>query len=768
MSNAWLFCSTSAAVALLIVTGAVVTPEARAAEPAEANSAGDRLEEITVTARRRAEALEKTPIAISAYTAADIESRSLNNLAQISASTPSLVIAPAPQAGNPNAYSVFLRGVGQLDFTLFTDPGVGIYIDGVYIARSIGSMLDFLDIQRVEVLRGPQGTLFGRNTIGGAISVITAPPNNQLGGSATLTTGRFDRKQFQGTVNLPVTDTLFAKLSGYALDRDGYVKRIQSGQDVGNDHALAGRAELRWEPAANFNAELAIDGTRRREHPGALVLVAGAGFGFSATGRRFTSPQNNPVTAFNRKLGGVCLTNPDSSAACFGAAWATGDPFATNDTYGRENNLGTWGSSLTLSWNADPISVKSITAYRGMTSSSVRDTDHTPLQFVQLSFADQQRQFSQELQFSGTQLEDRLKWLLGLYYFRESGTEVYDNFNSVSFDGVANVSAVNTNYAAFSENTFDLTRRLHLTAGLRWTHEEKQFQVFYPVTQDFNGPAPPALGSLLVGDDSHKMQTFHKTTPRATIAFDVAEGLMAYATYSEGFKSGGFNGRYTGPVPAPIPFGPESLKQYEAGLKYQAERIRVNLAAFHSNYSDIQISYRPDPTQILTVIGNAAAAKIDGVELETSLVPVRNLRLEAGGSYLNARYTKISPGLAPSGVSLGTPFVETPKFSGNVSATYEIGLGEAGALSPRADYSYRSREALDNTNSLPIRQAALGLLNASLSWSDPGDVWRVSVGGTNLTDRIYLVSGAFNGAAGLAEGTYGRPREWYASVRLKF
>jgi iron complex outermembrane receptor protein len=162
---------------------------------------------------------------------------------------------------------------------------------------------------------------------------------------------------------------------------------------------------------------------------------------------------------------------------------------------------------------------------------------------VQLSFADQQRQFSQELQFSGTQLEDRLKWLLGLYYFRESGTEVYDNFNSVSFDGVANVSAVNTNYAAFSENTFDLTRRLHLTAGLRWTHEEKQFQVFYPVTQDFNGPAPPALGSLLVGDDSHKMQTFHKTTPRATIAFDVAEGLMAYATYSEGFKSGGFNGR---------------------------------------------------------------------------------------------------------------------------------------------------------------------------------------------------------------------------------
>jgi iron complex outermembrane receptor protein len=762
-------CTSAAGLTFLGLIGVLSGGTARAEEQSYApHPDSDRLEEVVVTARKREESLQNTPIAISAYTAADIEARQLTNLSQISASTPSLVIAPAPQVGNPNAYSVFLRGVGQLDFTLFTDPGVGIYIDGVYIARSIGSMLDFVDIQRIEVLRGPQGTLFGRNTIGGAINVVTALPSSKLGGNATLTAGSFDRKQFQGTANVPLSDTLSAKVSGYAIDRRGYVERIETGQDVGNDHALAGRAELLWQPLSKFTAYLAVDATRRREQPGALVLLSAAGFGFSTSGARFTTPQTNPATAFNRRLGGACLTNPDSSRTCYGQSWATGNPFTTNDTYGSENDLNTEGSNLTLSWAADQLAIKSITAYRSMSSASVRDTDHTPFTLFQLSFLDKQNQFSQELQLTGAQLDERLKWLLGFYYFRENGTERYDNLNATSFDGVANILAINTNYAVFTENTFDVTKQLHLTAGLRWTHEEKQFRIYYPVTQDFNLAAPPALGALLVGDNSLKKQTFRKATPRATISYDLASDLMTYATYSEGFKSGGFNGRYTAPVPAPITFAPEYIKEYELGVKYQASRVRFNLAAFHSDYSNIQISYRPDPAQILTVIGNAAAGKVDGLEAESTLVPVSNLRIEAGISYLNARYTQVSPGLLPAGVTLSTPFVDTPKFSGNLSGQYNISLGASGNLIPRVDFSYRTRVALDNTNSLPIRQGAYGLLNASVGWSDNQDLWRVAVGGTNLTDRIYLVSGAFNGAAGVADGTYGRPREWYLTVRRSF
>jgi iron complex outermembrane receptor protein len=736
--------------------------------PKAAPAASDTMGEVIVTARKRAENLQDTPIAISAYTAADIENRALDNLAQISASTPSLAIAPAPQSGNPGATSVFLRGVGQLDFTLFTDPGVGVYLDGVYIARSIGSMLDFIDIERIEVLRGPQGTLFGRNTIGGAISVISAPPADKLSGSATLTTGAFHRIQFQGNVSIPVSDTFLTKFSGYVHKRDGYVERVQTGQDVGNDDALAGRAQFLWDAAPNFTAQLSVDATRRHEHAGALVLLQASGFGFSAAGQRFTTPQANPPSAFNRQLGGVCATNPDSTAACWGAAQVTGNPFKSNDTFGNANELDIRGTNLTLDWSPGALAVKSITAYRELRSKSVRDTDHSPFTFLSLNFADEQNQFSQELQFSGNAFDERLRLLLGLYYFRERGTESYDNLNATSFDGVANIDADNTNYAVFTENTFDITKRLHLTAGLRWTHEEKEFQVFYPVTQDFNGPAPPALGALIVGDATLKKRDFSKATPRVTLAADLAEDLLAYATYSEGFKTGGYNGRYTAPVPAPIPFNPEFIEQYEVGLKYQNDRVRLNLAAFRSTYTDIQISFRPNPAQVLTVIGNAAEGRIDGLEAEFSLLPVHSLRIEGGLSYLDAKYTRLDAGLAPAGVTLGTPFVNTPRFSGSLAVSYNFNLGGSGSLMPRVDYGYRTKVALDNTDTVFLRQDAVGLLGASVGWTSAKDLWRVALGGTNLTDERYLVTGAFNGAGGLAEGLYGRPREWYLSLKRSF
>jgi iron complex outermembrane recepter protein len=751
-------------LAVAFALGIPVTPFA--AELAE-TTAGF-VEEVIVTARKREEDLQSTPIAISAFTAGDIENRGFNNLAQIAASTPSLTIAPAPQSGNPGAASVFLRGVGQLDFTLFTDPGVGIYLDGVYIARSIGSMLDFVDIERIEILRGPQGTLFGRNTIGGAIHVISAPPEDEFGGDFALTTGSFDRIQLQGSIDIPLSDAFLTKFSAFALQRDGYVDRLPSGEDVGNDDALAGRAQFLWKVSSNLSAQLAVDATRRHEHPGALTMLQASGFGFSASAQRFTTPQANPPTAFNRSLGGVCATSPDASAACWGAAQLTGDPFTTNDTFGVSNELDIWGANLTVDWEGEAMTIKSITAYRDLESKSVRDTDHSPFTFLQLDFADTQDQVSQELQFAGTMLNDRLKWLVGLFYFKEDGTERYDNLNAVAFDGVANITATNENYAVFTEETFDITDSLHLTAGVRWTEEHKEFQIFYPVTQDFNPLAPPPLGALIVGDSSLKERDFEEITPRVTLSWDVTPDLMTYLTYSEGFKSGGFNGRYTAPVPAPIPFDPEFVDQYEAGLKYQRDNLRFNLAVFQSDYGDIQISFRPNPAQILTVIGNAAEGEIRGVEAEFVFLPVPALRFEGGISYLDAEYTELAPGLAPAGVTLDTPFVNTPEYSGNLAVSYEFALGGGSLLTPRVDYSYRDEVALDNTNSLFIREDAVGLLNASLTWISADENWRVALGGSNLTDEVYLVTGAFNGAAGLAEGLYGRPREWYVSLKREF
>jgi iron complex outermembrane receptor protein len=754
---------------MLCAGTAFAQTEAPAAGATQMSETDAGLADIVVTARKREESLQSTPIAISAFNAAAIESRGVNNLAQISQSTPSLTFnTSAAQSGNPSATSVFLRGVGQLDFTMFTDPGVGIYVDGVYVARSVGAALDFIDVERVEVLRGPQGTLFGRNTIGGAISVIAKRPSKEFGGSVTAITGSFNRATLQGVLNVPLSETLFAKVSGYGNFRKGYAKRESTGQRMANDDALAGRFQLLWEPSSTFNAQLIVDGTRKREKPSALVALDLAGFGFNINGVRNTTPQANPPSVFNQRIGGICATNPDSSRNCFGAAWVTGDPYRDNGTFGDHTDLNIFGTNLTMNLDLGGASLKSITAYREMSARYFRDTDHTPLTLFQLDFDDDHHQFSQELQLTGTAIDGRFKYLLGGYYFTEKGTEIYDNLNAVSFDGVANVRINNRSIAIFTENTFDITQTLHLTAGLRYTEETKKFSVFYPVTQDFNLAAPPALGALIVADSSQKRRKFTEWNPRVTLSADVTDQLMAYATYSEGFKSGGFNGRYTAPVAAPISFEPEYVDQYEAGIKFSSPNFRFNAAAFHNIYSDIQVNFRPNPAQVLTVIGNAAKGRIDGVEAEVTIVPIRNFRVDLGGSYLDAQYTSVDPGLIAAGINTSTPFALTPRYSFSASASYEVQLGNGGSVTPRVDYSYRSKVYNDNTKTELIAQKGYAIVNSSIAYVTADRGLRVALGVTNLFDKQYLLSGAFNGAAGVAEGTYARPREWYLSVKKEF
>lgn len=744
-----------------------------AAPPAFAQAVGaeedSTIADIVVTARKREENLQDTPIAITAITADAIDARGLNDLSQVAASTPNLAFTVAPQNANKGSASVFLRGVGQLDYRINTDPGVGIYIDGVYLARNVGAMLDFTDIDRVEVLRGPQGTLFGRNTIGGAINVISAQPSAEPGGSATFTTGSFERMQVQATANMPISDELFTRVSVFGHLRNGYMERVQTGQDAGDDDVWGGRVQLRWEPTANFTADLSIDGTSRDENAGPLKLLDAAAFGFAANDTRNPGPVLNPPSVFNNAiLGGICSTAAaDTSLSCFGAAWVTADPYTTNDTYGDRTTLDIFGTSLTLDWDVGFMNIRSISSYRHLEAYMARDTDHTPFDLFHFTTDDDQDQTSQELQFSGDAFNNRLNWMFGLYYFNEDGVEIYNNFNRAAFDAIATVAVNNTSIAAFTENTLDITDRLHLTAGLRWTRDTKDFSIDIPIVADFS-PAPPALGGRLVTDNSNQELSSERLTPRLTLSYDFSDDLMTYVTYSEGYKSGGFNAIYSAVTPAPVPFNPEEVTQYEAGVKFQTDTLRLNLAAFHSEYSDIQVNYRPNPALVATVIGNAAAGEIDGFEGEFTWAPVHGLTLEGGIGWIDARYTTLDPGLAPLGITTSTPFVNTPELSGSLAVSYEIPIGAFGSLTPRVDYSYRDNVVYDNTNSLPARQDAVSLLNANITWRSPDENWRVIFGGLNLTDETYLVTAAYNRAAGVAEGLYGRPREWYLSVRREF
>ena len=726
--------------------------------------------QVLVTARKFKEKLQDAPVAISAFTAANLENRGMDNLSEIGRATPSLTFTTgAVASGTSSATTVFMRGLGQSDYTMFVEPAVGIYLDGVYIARSVGSALDFVDVESIEVLRGPQGTLFGRNTIGGVINVNSKRPEKEFGGDIKVTTGSFDRRVLQGSLNVPVSDTVRTKLSLYSNEREGNVRQIPTGIDLGNTNVVAGRFQAEIEPSADFRATLSADMTKRRENPTPSTAIAMSGTGFTPSGASLPATSNNPTTVFNRSLGGVCATKPDSSSNCYGAAWLTNDPYLDNGTNSDPTHLDTSGISAVLEGRLGSATLKSITGYRKLEAHYGRESDHTPLAFGQLHFDDNQDQLSQELQLNGSAFDNRFRYVLGGYGFKENSFEHFLNVNGGTSTSDAAIHMKNENFAVFGEGTYDLLPRLHLTLGGRWTDESKWFQTDQVVID-----APPVnkalIGRLLVSDNSEQKVTFNQFTPRIILAADVVEGVMAYGTYSKGFKSGGFNGRYSNPVPKPIPFKPEFVTLYEAGLKFaRADRkLRLNLAAFRMDYKDIQVNFKPDQT--ITVLGNAAAGQINGLEAELTWIPLAGLQFEGGLSYLDARYTEIGVGVptGPGGINLYTPFPQTPKWQANLSASYDFRLANGSSVKPRIDVNYRDKASLDSVDSPIIRQPAYTLVNANLTFVPAGGNWKLSTGVTNLTDKRYFTAGNFTAGGGIADVIYGRAREWYLSAQWFF
>jgi iron complex outermembrane receptor protein len=734
-----------------VIAGAGLGGSAIAQEKAAAAD-GSLLEEITVTARKRSENLQDTPVAITAVSAAAIERKGMTQITDLTASTPSLTLqGSAPLSGNSSAAVVFMRGIGQIDFTISTDPGVGVYVDGVYVARSAGAVLDLVDVERIEVLRGPQGTLFGRNTIGGAINVVSQAPASEFGGFVTGTIGSSERRQLQGAIDLPISDTFHTKFSGLYHRREGYVTRLQTGEKLGDDDSLSGRAQFEWRPNAVFEAELSIDATKKREAQAGVVPLAIDGTAF-------------PLAFLEnaRIIGGSCAASPNTSLGCFGSAWETHDPYTTNATRPTRSDANTFGAGLTLNWALDRVNIKSITAYRTMDAAFSRDTDNTPFNFLYSDISQNQKQFSQELQFTGRAFNDRLKWLGGLYYFRETAFENYISAGDVNGAQGLN-DTKNSNYAIFGEATYDLTPRLHLTAGLRYTDETKRFRTDAKIISGIRSP----IGTRIVADTSWNQRTYKEASPRFTLAYDATDDLMAYVTYSKGFKSGGFNARYSSPVPNLISFDPEFATLYETGLKYQTPQrnLRLNLAAFRTDYSNVQTEYSV-PGVLGALTGNAAAAKIDGVELEANWIPVAKLEIDGTVSWLDARYTESTP--ATIGVRAGNKLPLTPKWSASLSASYPFDLGAGGTLTPRVDASYRSAVYNTADNARIVHQDGYGVINGAVAWEPIKGDLTLTLGGRNLTDERYLLTATYSDAAGLAEGTYARPREWYLSVKKRF
>jgi iron complex outermembrane receptor protein len=721
------------------------------------------IEEVVVTARRREERLQDTPVAVTALAGEALESRGVESVDQIAKFAPSIRFdgAAALSGGNYNA-TVFIRGVGQNDFAIFSDPGVGVYVDGVYYARSIGGTLDAFDVSRIEVLRGPQGTLFGKNTIGGAVLITTERPKNALGGEIEGVTGSYDRLDVKGHVDIPLGQKVSARLSAARLTRDGYGKRLTTGDDLGDRNATAARAQLLWEPSDTVTVNLSADYTRAREHSAPQkLLVIGAVPGFAIG--PFMGNFNTYVAP------GLGITAPNG-AKTLNTSFLTDSPFTTYGTGPNVNDLDLWGGSATVDWNLGEVTFKSITAVRGLTATFARDGDNTPFTFRETFNHDVQTQYSQEFQLGGQSFDDRLTWVTGAYVFQERGTDsgyaklalgLAPGVSPPPFSPSAAVytKVTSTTYALFAQGSLTLTDRLSATVGARYNRDEKDYVLDHRRIRDG--------GVIAQVSPSGSWNSF---TPKVGLEFKATPDVLLYASVGKGFKSGGFNARPLNDASEVTEYQPETLLTYEAGAKtaWLDRRLILNVAGYFSDYQDIQVTVNQTPRNF---VANAAAGEVKGVEVELQARPTADWSFNFGGGYMDAKYTEVGSGLAAGQVlpiTLATHFVKAPKWTLNGGIEYGHDLPIGGRLTARVDWTHYSTVYNDVANDPDLTQPGYDLFGARLAYASPDRLWQAALFGLNLSDERYMVSGNASSGFGLKEASFGRPREWGFSLSRKF
>ncbi|MBT4520053.1 MAG: TonB-dependent receptor [Halieaceae bacterium] len=774
------------------------------------DGASKMLEEIVVTARRREEGLQDAPIAVSAYTGDSMAYRGATRLDDIARFVPSLTLENNPSFGGASSSAaIYLRGVGQKEFLPTTEPGVGLYVDGVYIARSVGAILDLVDIERLEVLRGPQGTLFGRNTIGGAISITTIKPdpNGEMGGSIGAAFGTDDRINVKGSVHLPMSDTLAIRASIASLQQDGYVDRAD-GVDLGDDDTLTGRLALAWHPSDRLSVDMNVDVTRDRENGPAMELLDIDLTDLSHLVGVVLAPPPPMAFVHNITTAGVipgvlpCAAEDPSGNNV--VPFPNPNPISPNcydDRYiGTSKNMGTaeatsetdvFGFSTTIGYEiSDALTLKSITAWRDLESEFARDGDHSPHRISQFHDDLDQEQFTQELQLLGT--HTNMNWILGAYYFSEDG----DNVNTLDFT-VSNFRSGggfdNEALALFAQLTYDFTEQWHLTVGGRYTEETKKFhpdqviyQNYYAGISQVLPPGHPLAaldapfmqpGSRILPDVEKKIE-IEEFTPMVNLSYNVNDDIMWYASYSEGFKSGGFSQRVFPPrvagITAPecsddlclIPtFEPEFVEVVELGFKSTLfdGRMRLNGAVFSTDYDDLQVQVF---NSVAPVTQNVGAATIEGVELEMQAAPGEGWLIDAMVSYLDAEYDDIDT--ANTLIGKSNSFERVPEMAASVGVSKEFMLSGGSSIVARVDWSYRDEVYNDAYNTELLKSDSYDLWDASLRWTNAGEDWTVLLSGRNLTDEDYLITGVYGTAFQSLEGMFDRGRQYVLEIRKDF
>ncbi|RSX98365.1 TonB-dependent receptor, partial [Sphingomonas koreensis] len=653
------------------------------------------------------------------------------------------------------------RGVGQNDSLAFADPGVGVYVDDVFIARSQAAFLDVFDVERIEVLRGPQGTLYGRNTIGGAIKFVSTRPTRDYSAYFEGGIGNYDQVLAKGRISGPLSDTVRGKIAYSWQRRTGYAYNSTTRADDGDVRTISGRASLLFEPSSDF--EVLLTGDVKIDRPDTSRSPVRA----------------TPITGF---ANGALVTFP-----------AATDPYRVDTNANGLNDQTGWGTSLTARWNAsEALTIEAISAYRQFDFDLNLDTDGSPLPILDIYLDQRQRQFSQEVR--GTYaVPDRFAITAGLYYFHDRDVTVsgYDDGAATLFgfpvtafgfptSSLADTRQTTDSYAAFADATVELTPQLSLGAGLRYTHEKRSssraFEFFFDPRVSVIGNPPPFLqGAGIAGVPISGSADFDALTPRASISYQPNRDLLLYASASRGFKSGGFDGRANSDFGF-RPFRPEYVWAYEGGIKksWAGGRLTTNLAAFYNDYTDQQVtSFGADPVTgvFASLFTNAAAARAYGLEFELAARLADGLDLTGSVGLLDAKYRRFDQlvGGVVTDVS-DRRVVNAPDFNASVGLTYTRPLG-GGDVSGvfHIDGAYRSTVATEITDSPLLRQPGYEKINAFIGVVGPEKRWELRAGVENLTDQAVRVQG-FNLSEfpGVQLGFFAAPRTYDLRLILRY
>jgi len=739
----------SAASLLLLAAGFSAVPYAEAQETVASD--GEKLAEIIVTAQKREQNVQTVGTSITAFDAATLQRLGMHDVTDIVGQVPGLQFN---QFGSTvTVYN--LRGISQNDFSDHQEAPVAVYSDDAYIASTGALAGTLFDLQRVEVLRGPQGTLFGRNATGGLIQYISNKPTDQPQAYLSATGGNYGEIDSEGAVSGPLASGLTGRLSFSTAEHDGYIRNL-IGHDINDQDQYAARLQLRYQPSDSLDMLLKVHGlTNNHETEGNYSWSSSYP---DATGRGvFTSGKSD----FNGYYG------------------AGSNPFVQSEDRPGIFNRTAWGSTGTAIWRSDLATLTSVTDYLRVQKRYGEDSDVSPLPVFNYNVFYHYHQFSEELRANGAVLGGALRWVGGVYYLHYDTTmDATTNFNP-AYDIVctgggpgvdcspgiglseAQFTLRTSSPAVFGQVEYDITPHWTVLGGVRYTYDDKSFDYIF---NSLASPFPPVQQLLVYNPRNNPaaQRDWNIVTGKTELDYKPTDAVMIYGSVNRGAKGGGWSAPSAPPVdPTSLSYDQERLTSYEAGFKttFWNERARLNGSVFYYDYRNYQGFFLDVATSVVQNVN----AREKGGELELALVPVHGLNLQLGLSHLES-IVPYTP--TPAGTIVPAQMPQAPHWSFNAVARYQWPMF-GGQMSIEADGKYNSYQYLELYNGPVDYQAGYAVVNSRLGWASADGRWEVEGFVRNLADKWYRIySSDLSGLLGSTQSVYGPPRTYGATMRF--